>query len=248
MDEGQVNEHYEPAPGADELEEKARSRRRLVLLVTPIVVLVAGSFTATALTPTLSTQHPLLLIALDARNRNLILVSQEVGFVAFLLVATVRRMLSDPLFFLLGHYYGDSAVRWLEEKAGYGPLVRVTERFFSKASYPMVFVFPGAIVCAMAGATGMSFGWFLVLNVTGTITAVVVLRAFGDVLSGPVQVVLDFFRQYWWQTTLGTTLLVVLSVLLNHWQGKLEVPSIDELESELESGPAGDGDDAGPGG
>jgi membrane protein DedA with SNARE-associated domain len=220
-------------PTVGPLEEKPQSRRRLVLLVTPIVILTIAGTIASAFTPALASREPLLLIILDARNRNLVL-ARHVDFVPFLLVATIRRTLSDPLYFLLGFYYGDAAVRWLEEKAGWGPMVRITERFFKKASYPMVFMFPGAIVCALAGATGMSLGRFIVLNFAGTVTAVLVLRAFGDVLGGPVDDILGFFSQYVWQTTAVTIALVILSVVLGRLEGKSEVPSVDDLEAEIE--------------
>lgn len=179
------------------------------------------------------------------------MLARNVDFVPFLLVAILRRTLSDPLYYLLGHFYGDAAVRWLEEKAGWGPMVRITERFFKKASYPMVFLFPGAIVCALAGATGMSIGWFILLNFAGTVTAVLVLRAFGDVLGGPVDALLGFFSRYVWQTTALTIALVILSVVLGRLEGKSEVLSVDELEAEIEKDELlhkeeGDGERAAP--
>nr|MDQ6910435.1 hypothetical protein [Actinomycetota bacterium] len=56
-----------------ETEKPKPSRRTLVLLVGPILVIWIGATIATALTPTLATKHPLLLIILDPRNRNLVL-------------------------------------------------------------------------------------------------------------------------------------------------------------------------------
>ncbi len=130
------------------------SRRTLILLVTPIVILSTAGTIATAFIPTLAARHPLLLIALDSRNRMLVL-AREVDLVWFFTVAFLRRTLSDPLFYLLGMLYGDRAIRWLEKKGGGGALVTLTEGWFQKASYLMVFLFPGAIVCALAGATKM---------------------------------------------------------------------------------------------
>ena len=69
----------------------------LVLLVAPIVVLSTLGTIATALTPTLAANHPLLLIAMDARNRMLVL-AREVDVVPFVVVAVLRLSLSDPLF------------------------------------------------------------------------------------------------------------------------------------------------------
>ncbi len=203
-----------------------------------VVVIVAGTI-ATAFTAPLATRHPLLLITLDARNRYLIL-ARKVDLVPFLIIGTLRRLLSDPLYWLLGRWYGDRAIRWLETKGGGGVLVTFTERVFAKAAYPMVFLFPGAIVCALAGRMGMPFAAFLVVNVAGTIASVSVLRLFGDILGGPVDAILGFFNRHLVATTIVTVSLVVLSLMLNRVQGNSELPPLDEFEGEGEGAAGAD--------
>jgi len=235
-----LSDHEDQAGRQDPVEPRPRpSRRTLVLLVAPIVVISTMGTIATALTPTLAAKHPLLLIALDARNRFLVL-AREVDLVPFVVVAMLRRTLSDPLFYLLGRFYGEGAIRWLEKKAGGGELVNLTERIFKRAGYPMVFAFPGAIVCALAGTTGMSPVGFLIANLAGTLTSVIAVRIFSDAISSPVEALLGFFERNMVATTSVTVALVILSLLLNRAQGKLEGTSIDQLEKELEAG-----DDAG---
>lgn len=212
------------------------SRFKLRLLLTGIGVVIAAGVIATAFTAPLATRHPLLLITLDARNRYLVL-ARNVDLVPFLIVGTIRRALSDPLYWLLGRWYGDRAIRWLETKGGGGPLVVWTEKVFAKAAYPMVFLFPGAVVCALAGRVGMPFAAFLVVNVAGTIATVSVLRIFGDILGGPVDAILGFFNRHLVATTIVTVSLVVLSLVLNHFQGRSELPSLEELEAETEDPP-----------
>ena len=224
------------------------SRRTLILLVAPIVVITSMGFVATAFTPALATRHPLLLIALDARNRFLVL-AREVDIVPFVIVAILRRTFSDPLFYLLGRFYGEGAVRWLEKKAGFGDLVKYAEKFFAKAGYPMVFFFPGAIVCALAGQTGMSPVGFMAANLAGTLTAVLAVRAFSDAISSPVESLLGFFDRNIVVTTVISVTLVVLSLVLNRYQGKLDA-DLEELEargaggdrSDVEDGVEADGD------
>ena len=206
-----------------------------MLLVAPIVVLSTMGTIATALTPTLAANHPLLLIAMDARNRMLVL-AREVDLVPFILVGVLRRSLSDPLFYLLGRYYGEGAIRWLEKKGGGGGLVTFTEKLFKRAGYPMVFAFPGAIVCALAGTTGMSPVGFVIANLAGTLTSVIAVRMFSDAISSPVEALLGFFERNMVATTTVSVSLVILSLLLNRAQGKLEGASIDELEKELDTG------------
>src|SRR3546814_11703134 len=69
-----------------------------------------------ALTTTLATSHPLALVALNSRNRILVLVSGELDALSYYTVATLRLMLSDPLFFLLGYWYGAQAVSCMERR------------------------------------------------------------------------------------------------------------------------------------
>jgi len=212
------------------------SRLKLRLLLAGIGAVIVGGLIATAFTAPLATRHPLLLITLDARNRYLVL-ARNVDLVPFLIIGTIRRALSDPLYWLLGRWYGDRAIRWLETKGGGGVLVTWTERVFAKAAYPMVFFFPGAVVCALAGRVGMPFARFLAVNVAGTVLTVSVLRIFGDILGGPVDAILGFFNRHLVATTIVTVTLVVLSLVLNHFQGTSELPPIEEFEAESDADP-----------
>ena len=236
-----MDETPQPAddPSPPVVEERPRpSRRKLVLIVAPIIVLTIIGTVGTALTPALAARHPLLLILADARNRNLIL-ARRVDFVPFLLLSTIRRTMSDPLYYLLGWYYGDAAVRWLEVKAGMGSYARLMERIFRKASYPAVFLFPGAVVCALAGVVGMRFPVFIVLNLAGTIAAVLALKEFGNTFAAPVEAVVRFFDRHLVVTTAVTVGLVVLSVVVGRLEGKAGY-SMRDLE-DLERASDGDG-------
>jgi membrane protein DedA with SNARE-associated domain len=210
-------------------------RRELLVLLAPIAVLFAASVVGVALTPTLAPRHPLALLILDARNRTLVLVAKHIELVPFLLVAVVRRLSSDPIYYVLGRRYGERAVHWVERQFG-GGVISATEALFRRASYPMVFVFPGALVCALAGQSGMHPVMFGALNVGGTVFMVVTLRAFGTtVLADPVDAVLRFFNDHRIATTAASVALVVLWLILQKLTGRSEVPSIGELEAELAS-------------
>ncbi|HTJ75519.1 MAG TPA: hypothetical protein VL337_09145 [Acidimicrobiales bacterium] len=218
------------------------SRRTLILLVGPIVVLTGLGLLATAFTPALAAHHPLLLITLDARNRFLVL-ARRVDLVPFVVVALLRRTFSDPLFYLLGRFYGEGAIRWLQKKGGGGDLVVLTEKLFKRAGYPMVFLFPGAIVCALAGQTGMSPVGFLVANIAGTLTSVFLVRWFSGAIASPVDSILRFFNRHLVATTCVSVGLVLLSLVLNRAQGKLDA-DLEALEgaSDVEQGVQSDGD------
>jgi membrane protein DedA with SNARE-associated domain len=206
-----------------------------VLLVAPIILLVIGGYIANAIWPTLLREHPLLLIALDPRNRWLVLVSQKVDAVPFMLVGFFRRVASDPLFFALGYLYGDRAVRWVERR--FAPdtgLVPWLEKNFNKFSPVLVFLFPGALVCVLAGAMGMNPVLFAVLNVAGTAGILVVLYQFGDIFSGPVNAVTGFFDRNFKVFTAISIVLTIYYFWDQRRRGKGEVTSLAEMERELE--------------
>jgi membrane protein DedA with SNARE-associated domain len=219
-----------------------------VLIVAPIIVLVSIGTVASAIHPTLVKNHPLLLVALEPRNRWVILVAEKVAFWPLLIWGTLRRLASDPMFFLLGYLYGDGAVRWAERKFDGGTgAIRWIEKVFQRAGPVLVFFFPGALVCVLAGATGMSPVLFVVLNVVGTVFTVTLLYNFASVVEGPVDAINRFnSNNFQWLTVVS----VVLTVLYvgNQWrQGKSEIQSLTHLDEELGAeAPESDADEQEP--
>ena len=210
------------------------SRRTLALLVTPIVVLVIMSNVGDLLTTTWAQDHPLALISLNARNRIRVLTTNQLDTVPYYAVGTLRLLLSDPLFYLLGMLYGDNALAWMERKAPtYGDLMRRVERFFGKAAYPLVFIAPNNYICLFAGAAGMPIGFFLILNVSGTVLRLYLIRVVGAAFDEPIQDVLDFFARYRLQLLILSVLLVGLSVWSERRKGKGDIGEILDLEAEL---------------
>jgi membrane protein DedA with SNARE-associated domain len=172
-------------------------RHTLKLLVVPIVALIVISNIGDALAPKLVESNPLLLIAMNARNRNLILVTNQLDAFSYYAVATARLLLSDPLFFLIGYWYGDTALTWMESRTKtYGSMLRQWERWFQKASYPLVFIAPNNVICLFAGAAGMSAPAFFIINITGTITRLYLIRWLGEAFERPIDDVLDFIARY----------------------------------------------------
>ena len=226
------------------------SRRTLTLLVSPIIAIVVIGMVGQAFFPTLLKEHPLALVALEPRARNLLLVAGREGgidYLPFLLIAVVRKVISDPLFYLLGWYYGDNAVAWVERKMNdQSGFVRAIERLFSKAGPVMVFVMPGGLVCALAGATGMSWVLFITLNVVGTITMVTAYYFLADVpwLNGALEWLTGFITGNSRWLTVVSVLLTIAWIINQRRQGKLEVEGVDSIERQLEGGDAAtpDGD------
>lgn len=231
MEHSSVGEDPPPRP----------SRKKLYLLLTPIVVLTALAYVADFTWAALDDEHPLWLIALNTRKRYLAIVVPHTDPIPFYLVGTIRQVMSDPLFFLLGRWYGESGVRWLERKMGEGgSVVRFMERGFAKASWPMVAIFPNALICMLAGASAMPVWLFLLLNVGGTFAAMVVLRVFGTAFGSPITAFSSFVNDYRVPILVLSGVLVALNIALNRKKGTSDLESVAKLERELEEEAARD--------
>jgi membrane protein DedA with SNARE-associated domain len=208
------------------------NRRRLWLLLTPILVLVVAGYIGDAFGPSLITHHPLLEMFLNPRNRYLALASPKVGVVAFFLMGFFRLVLTDPLFFVLGRLYGDAALRWAEKKMG-EESIQMLQRIFAKAAYPIVLIAPNGYVCLLAGATEMRPSVFITLNVTGTIARLIIIRLSADALSVPLDAVLRFIRRYQWWLTGLSVVVVGFQVIQSRRKGRSDLASVSTIEREL---------------
>nr|MBA2281581.1 hypothetical protein [Acidimicrobiia bacterium] len=205
------------------------SRARLALVAVPIVGLIIASNVGDALTTTWAEDNPLALIALNSRNRVLILTTNQLDPVSYYVVATLRLLASDPLFFLLGIWYGDGAIRWIEKRSPtYGELARKAERGFGTAAYPLVLLMPNQWICLLAGAAGMSIPVFFALNIVGTVGRLYLIRVLGATFEAPIDDVLGFFREHRLELFLASIALVVVFSVIESRRGKGEVGTIKD--------------------
>ncbi len=211
------------APSGDEATWPSRprpSRAKLTLVSVPIVGLIILSNLGDALAPELVNTHPLQLLAMNARNRTLLLVTNNLDSVSYYTVGTLRLLLADPLFFLLGHWYGDTAIHWMESRTkSFGKTLRQMEGWFAKAAYPVVFLAPNQYICLFAGAAGMSVPGFFAANIAGTVTRLYLIRRLGEAFEAPIDDLLDLIREY-------RTPLLIASVIL------FAVVMVNELRRE----------------
>lgn len=182
-------------------------RRRLLVVGIPLGVIATAAILGNALAPTLVVNHPLVLLALNTTTRHLVLTSTSVDFVPYLVVGLGRRLLEDPFLFLLGRWYGDDAVAWVDAKVGSGRFLAVVQANFHRVGWLLVALVPGGVVCMLAGASRMRTWVFLALNIGGTVATILALRRFGDIFSGPVDATVAFLAE-------NVVLLTALSVLL----------------------------------
>jgi membrane protein DedA with SNARE-associated domain len=200
----------------------------------PIIALLIASNLGNAFAPSLVLDHPLLLIALNPSNRNFIFVAGRVDPVSYFLVGTLRLLAPDPFFFLLGRWYGEAAITWMERRTPtYGQLMRTLERWFAKARWPLVTAIPNNPVCLLAGAGAMAVSIFVVLDVVGTVGRLVLLRWLGQAFQAPIDWVLHLVAQYRWPL-LAITVAAVGFTVLREWRaGSSEIEQLIDLDDDL---------------
>jgi membrane protein DedA with SNARE-associated domain len=213
----------------------APSRLALMLVVAPLIVMVAAGYVAGAFWPQWVNSRPLLLIMLSSQNRYLILVVNQLDAISYYSVGTLRLLLPDPFFYLLGYWYGDAAVRWMESRtATVGAMLRWLEQAFRKWGHPLVFLFPNNPICLFAGAAHMRVWVFAVLNVSGTIARLVLIALIGEALQRPIDAVLDFIARYRVPLLVASVAIVALTLWNETRRGTSEIEQLVNLEREFD--------------
>lgn len=152
-------------------------RLALILLLTALAAIWGAETLSKASLPLLVRNHPLLLIALDARAHDLLLASPKVGTAEFIMVGLASRFTVHWLYYLLGRWYGDAALRWVARRSRIGSRAADrSERAFRRYAFPAVFLLSNKPVCVLAGTSGMAPVVFVALHLPGTMLRIVVLR------------------------------------------------------------------------
>ena len=220
-------------------------RRRLALLVAPILVMIACGYVADALWPSLVQEHPLWLLGLAPRNRYVVLVVGRLDVWSYYLVGTVRLLLPDPFFFAIGWFYGPAALRWMEQRTPtVSSIMRRLEKWFARFGHPLVLLVPNNYVCLIAGAARMSPWVFAVLNVIGTVGRLLFLQIIGDVFSGPIDSVLGWVADYRIPLLVVSIVIVLFTVSGELRRGRKDMAGLQELEHSTDAGAEGTSDHA----
>jgi len=154
-----------------------RSRRRAVLLATPILALSAASVIGNLLAPALVTAHPLLLITLSPRAVYLAIAAGEVPPAAYLAVGLLRLCAADPSHFLLGSLLGSRVDR----------VAARLPRLCRRMGLPVVALCPNGKVLLLAGATGLPHRRVALAAVTGTLAQLVLIYTASRALATPLE-------------------------------------------------------------
>jgi membrane protein DedA with SNARE-associated domain len=184
------------------------TNRRLAVVSIAITIQTVTKLAALGFAPVLLRDSPLLFLALDSANQNLLLAATKVDFVPFLVIGALRRFALDPLFFFTGKWFGTGAIEWVRcrSKRTRG-LVNTVERVFVRVSSLAVFLYPNELICVLAGATGMKPWRFMLLNVSGAICAVFVIRLIAMAASEPLSAIVSYSDR---NTTVLTAIILAV--------------------------------------
>jgi len=189
----------------------AERRRTIRLCVSALATLSTISLVGAASWLYLVNHHPLLLVAMSPVGRHLLLAAPNVDPAAFVAVVVARRMLFYLASFHLGRALGPAGIVWIEARAaGLGRFVRWIERLFRRASHPIVFVFCGPTVSALAGASGMRPAVFAALAASGLVMRAVVVLVVAAVARPYLEAVLAWIEEHWIPGTIAMVALVAL--------------------------------------
>jgi membrane protein DedA with SNARE-associated domain len=212
-------------------------RGRLAILLGIIAALIVASNVGTILSASLVRDHPVALLALSARNRHLLLtVAAGIGAVPYVLVSFARLVAPAVPFYLLGRWYGERGLRWLERQAGGTPAtIRWVEKGFDRAAVPLLFLMPGSnLVCLLAGSRAMAARTFAITLVTGILARLAFFWFVGKAFQDPLEAVLDWLTKYQWWIA-GAFLLITMaqsfrraSVAVKQLPGRAENPAADD--------------------
>lgn len=163
--------------------------------------------------------RPGLLLAMNPRLRYLVNGANELTVVPYAVIGFARLLASDPLYYLLGYWYGDRAVAWTARRSRtYGPLVEDGQRLFRKAAYPIIFIAPNSLVSALAAISGIRPRTFFALNITGTIVRLIAVWFIGGLIENQVDSVQSWIggNRIW---LLGLSILAVAWTLFGEFRG-----------------------------
>ncbi|MFM7068749.1 MAG: hypothetical protein ACKOYM_04735 [Actinomycetes bacterium] len=182
--------------------------------------------------------QPLTLLGLNSANRYLLLTTPITDVLPFVMVATTRLLLPDPLFYLLGYLYRGKALHWARRVfPGMDPLF---DQFtndtggFRRILDVLVLVAPNNPVCLLAGVAAMPVRRFITLNVVGTLARVLLFRALGTAFSGTINEFVDNVvgpYQKWF--TIASVAAVLGYLAYQTIGGKGLIGGVEELEEEL---------------
>jgi hypothetical protein len=168
-------------------------------------------YVGNALAPTLVKDAPIALLVLSPKLRWLFLVSPNVDAQWYYSIPLLRATAVLTTYYLVGHWFGDRALRWAESRSGKGlkPVLWI-ERKFHRARVLVTFLFPGSVAAMLAGSDAMPVPLFFGTALVSIVLRMWAVRALADVFRRPLLGVLDWIADYQLPLTITSIALVMV--------------------------------------
>lgn len=205
--------------------------RHLTRLALPCSVLYVIAMVGGFMGPTLVNDHPELLLAMNSRNRHLLLtVASGISPIAYFMIAAIRLAIPAPFFYLLGRDYGHRGIGWIERQTqGQTGYLGWVQRAFAKAQSVLLVLMPNSFVWMLAGMARVSRTKVAVLGAVGIAGRLVLFWWAGKEFEEPLKDALDFIQRYQWLLVGG---LVAVSMVQASIQARRQAA---QLAAELGS-------------
>jgi membrane protein DedA with SNARE-associated domain len=177
--------------------------RKPVLVLTSLLF-IFGTI-GTNIGPALVDEHPLLVLTMSSRNRNLFGSVPFTSPVPYFIIGFLRILAAAVALYFVGRWYGDRTVRWVENNVGEMPaLYRWIEKAVNKAGWLMLFFMPGSnVVCVLVGHRQMRIRQFFAVIIPAICFRLIVMRIGGDIFEDQVRWFLKSIENYQWYIVLG---------------------------------------------
>lgn len=206
--------------------------RRTVLIASGL--LFALGTIGSNLGPAWVDEHPVAVLALSSRNRNLFASVPYIDVVPYAIIGFTRLFLAGMVLFFLGRWYGERAIAWTEKQAGELPaLYRWFARAMDRAGWLVVIVFCASnLVWMMAGHRRMDPRRYAGLLTIGIAIRLSLLWAGGQAFDDQIRSFLNWMEDYQWYVVIA---LFAVSFLQSARRVKRDVPEvIHEIEHPTE--------------
>ena len=186
--------------------------RRVVLALTS-VLFISGTL-GSNIGPALVDDHPLAVLILSSRNRNLFGSVPYIDLPVYAVVGFLRILLAATALYFVGRWYGDRTVTWVENNVGEPPVIyKWMERAVDRAGWLAVYLMPGSnVVCLLVGHRKMSPRTFFACVIPGIITKLTILWIGGRIFEDQVRSFLNWIEDYQWWVVAGLFALSALQM------------------------------------
>lgn len=207
----------------------SRAARRFILILSG-ALFVVGTI-GSNVGPAWIDERPAVVLAMSARNRNLLASVPFIDPLSFSIIGFSRVLLAGVALFFLGRWYGATAIRWTEGQIGELPSIYDWfRRAIDRAGWLMLLLMPGSnLVCMMAGYRRMKPRLFLICISVGIAAKLGVLWAGGKIFEDEIRSFLDAIDGYQWYIVGGLFAITFLQSWRKAKRSMAEI--IDEIET-----------------